>query len=237
MKAVILAAGAGARLKDLTNDQPKVMIKIFGKPMLQYLVETLVKKGITDLVVVVSYKKDVITNYFGDGKKFGVKIDYVIQENCKGGTADALRYAKEKINEDKFLLIYGDNIFDPNIIDEMIKESKNCDGVVWGKEVDNPSLYGVLKLDGSKLVKIMEKPKDPPSNLVLAGIFIMPKQIFAAIDETKLSQSGEYYLTDSIHILIKKGLNFNCVRMKEFWKDIGTVKELEQAKEYMISKL
>jgi len=237
MKAVILAAGAGTRLKDLTNDQPKTMIKIFGKPMLQYLIETLAKKGIKDLVIVISYKKDAITNYFGDGKKFGVNIEYVVQKNCRGGTADAVRYAKEKINEDKFLLVYGDNVFDPNIIDEIIEESKNCDGVVCGKEVENPSLYGVLKLDGNRLVKIMEKPKDPPSNLVLVGIFIMPRQIFAAIDETKLSQSGEYYLTDSIQILIKKGLTFNCVRMKEFWKDIGNVKELEQAKEYMISKL
>jgi len=237
MKAVILAAGAGTRLKDLTNDQPKVMVKIFGKPMLQYLVETLAKKGIRDLVFVVSYKKDAIMNYFGDGRKFGVSIDYVVQQNCKGGTADALRYAKEKITEDKFFLVYGDNVFDPDVIDEMVKECKSCDGVVCGKEVDNPALYGVLKLDDGRLVKIIEKPKKPPSNLVLGGIFIMPKQIFAAIEETKLSPRGEYELTDSIQILIRKGLKFNCIRMKGFWKDVGTAKELEQAKEYMVSKL
>jgi bifunctional UDP-N-acetylglucosamine pyrophosphorylase/glucosamine-1-phosphate N-acetyltransferase len=237
MKAVILAAGAGTRLKDFTNDQPKVMIKIFGKPMLQYLIETLAKKGIKDLVIVVSYKKEVIMNYFLDGKKFGVSIEFVVQQNCRGGTADALRCVREKIKDEKFLLIYGDNVFDPDVIDEMIKVCKNCDGVVCGKEVENPAIYGVLKLDGNSLVKIIEKPKAPPSNLVLGGIFIMPKKIFSAIDETKLSPRGEYELTDSIQILIKRGMKFNCVKIVGFWKDIGTVKELEQAKEYMVSKL
>jgi len=237
MKAVILAAGGGTRLKDLTNDHPKVMVKVFGKPLLQYLIEVLAKKDVRDIVIVVGYKKDMIMDFFGDGKKFGVKIDYVNQENHKGGTADALRRTKDKVSDEKFLLIYGDNVFNPDVIDEMIKESKNCDGVVCGKEVDNPAVYGVLKLDDKKLVKIIEKPKNPLSNLVLGGIFILPKKIFSAIDETKLSSRGEYELTDSIQILIKKGLKFTCVKMKGFWKDIGTVKELDQAKEFMISRL
>jgi bifunctional UDP-N-acetylglucosamine pyrophosphorylase/glucosamine-1-phosphate N-acetyltransferase len=232
MKAVVLAAGVGTRLRPLTDSVPKVMLKLNGKPILEHVVEILAKKGLKEIVMVVSYKKEVVMQHFGDGKKFGLHIEYVAQKNHKGGTADAVRCAREKIKDNKFFVVYGDNVFDDDVIDEMIKKSEMYDGLVCGKEVKNPKLYGILEVKGDELVKIIEKPMDPPSNLANTGLFVLPKKIFEAIDKTKLSARGEYELTDSIQILIKEGYSFGCVKIRGFWSDIGSLEELESVKKH-----
>lgn len=233
MKAVILAAGIGTRLKHLTKDMPKVMIEFVDKPLLEYIVSILKENGIEEIVVIVGYKKEAIMNYFGDGSRFGVKIEYVEQKNYKGGTADAINCARSKITENKFLVVYGDNFFESEVIGELIKKSKNYDGVICCKMVDNPSIFGVLKVKNDKLIEIIEKPKSPPSNLVFAGIFVLPKEIFKAIDETKKSPRGELEITDSINKLISKGSTFGYFQIKGFWKDIGDENDLEKVKEHV----
>lgn len=232
MKAVILAAGMGTRLRPYIGDgKQKSMVKYANKPLLQRTVEILKSKGFDDIVIVVNYMKEEVMEFFGNGSKFGAKIEYVVQKNPKGGTADAVRCVKEKIDEDKFLLVYGDNVFDPAIIDDMVGKLDHFSGILCGKEIPNPSKFGIIQVDGLHVKKILEKPKKPPSNLALTGLFVLPKDIFSAIESTKLSPRGEYELTESIQILIDKGKEFGFVVTKGFWLDPRDKDEMKKADE------
>lgn len=229
MKAVILAGGIGKRLRPITESVPKALVEVNGKPILERIILSLKGNGINEFVIVVSYMKEKITGYFGDGSRFGVKIAYVTQPEQRG-TGDALRYAGPEINENKFLAVYGDLFFDSAIIKEAIAESEKCDGIICVKNVDDPKRFGVLEMEGEKVRRIVEKSDNPPSNLANAGIYVFPREIFGAIEKTGLSPRGEYELTDSVNILIERGMEFHAVRMPETWIDVGNIESLEKAR-------
>lgn len=233
MKAVILAAGMGTRLRPFIGDKQKTMLQYSQKPLLQRTVEVLRDKGFKEIVIVVNYLKEQIMEHFGDGSDMGVSIEYVVQDHAKGGTADAVRCVRDKLGEGKFLLIYGDNVFDPNIIDELLKKVHHFDGILCAKQVEDPSKLGVIQIDGLHVKKIIEKPEVPPSNLALTGLFILPKEIFSAIDKTKLSPRGEYELTESIQILIDEGYKFGFVVTGGFWLDPRDQEEIKIADVYL----
>jgi bifunctional UDP-N-acetylglucosamine pyrophosphorylase/glucosamine-1-phosphate N-acetyltransferase len=228
MKALVLAAGIGKRLKPLTLEKPKSMLPIGGKPLLEHIIEALSENGIKEISVVVNYKKDIITNHFKDGSKFGVKIKYLVQENPKGGTADAVKCADGKINE-SFILLNGDILFNHSILKKLIASYKDCDGVITCKEVENPEHFGVLETKGEFAVRIVEKSKSPPSNLANLGIYIMPESIFDAIRLTKPSERGELEITDSIQVLLDRGSKFKFLKVNDFWMDIGRIEDYEKA--------
>jgi bifunctional UDP-N-acetylglucosamine pyrophosphorylase/glucosamine-1-phosphate N-acetyltransferase len=230
MKAVILAAGKGTRLLPLTENIHKGLLLIGDKPLLEHTINALSENNIREIFLVVNHRKEDIMNYFGDGSKFGVKISYLYQKNPKGGTADAVRCAKEKVDE-SFILLNGDIFFHPSIIRKLIESYVDCDGLIACKEVKNPQEFGVLKVENGNIVRIFEKSHDPPSNLANLGIYLLPEKIFDAIEKTPLSKRGEYELTDSIQILIDKGFKFKPIIDDEFWIDIGRVSDYEKAKE------
>jgi bifunctional UDP-N-acetylglucosamine pyrophosphorylase/glucosamine-1-phosphate N-acetyltransferase len=229
MKAVILAAGKGTRLLPLTEKTHKGLLLIGDKPLLEHAINALSKNKIKEIFLVVNYRKEDLMKYFGDGSKFNVKISYLYQENPKGGTADAVRYAKGKIKEN-FILLNGDIFFHPSIIEKLIKGYIDCDGLIACKEVRNPQEFGILQIENAYIVKIFEKSENPPSNLANTGIYLLPEKIFEAIEQTPLSKRGELELTDSIQILIDKGLKFKPVIFSEFWIDIGRISDYEEAK-------
>ncbi|RLG17452.1 hypothetical protein DRN62_01175 [Nanoarchaeota archaeon] len=228
MKAVILAAGKGKRLRPLTKVVPKAMAPVAGKPLLAWTIEALERYGIRDLIIVVGYLRNMIKEYFGSGERYGVNITYVTQKKLKG-TAHALKAAEEHVNED-FLLVYGDVLFDPQVLGELLSEKRPT---VCAKEVSNPEKYGVLEVEGDKLVRIREKEPNPKSNLVNAGVYYLPKEIFRAIDETPLSPRGEYELTDSIQILVNSGMEFKVLPIRSYWIDVGTLDKLNMAQEVL----
>jgi len=230
MKAVILAAGKGTRLLPLTENIHKGLLLIGDKPLLEHTINALSENNIRDIFLVVNHRKEDIMNYFGDGSNFDAKIDYLYQENPKGGTADAVRCAKEKV-DGSFMLLNGDIFFHPSIIRKLTESYVDCDGLIACKEVKNPREFGVLKVENGNIVGIFEKSHDPPSNLANLGIYLLPKKIFEAIEKTPLSKRGEYELTDSIQILIDKGFKFKPVIANEFWIDIGRLSDYEKAKE------
>jgi len=230
MKAVILAAGMGTRLLPLTANIHKGLLQIGDKPLLEHMINVLAENKIRDIFLVVHHREDQIKKYFEDGSKFNVNISYLHQENPKGGTADAVRCAKGKI-EGNFLLLNGDLFFHPSIIKKMIKSFVNCDGMIACKEVKNPQEFGILKIKNDKIVRIFEKTQNPPSNFANLGIYLLPEKIFEAIEKTPLSKRGEYELTDSIQILIDKGLKFKPVFIDDFWIDVGRIPDYEKAKE------
>jgi len=227
MKALVLAAGIGNRLKPLTLEKPKHLLEVGGKPILQHTIEGLSKTGIKDIFIVVNYKKEMIKQYFGDGSKFNVNIHYLTQDNPKGGTGDAVNTAKGKINE-SFIVLNGDVLFDHNILKEMIDNYKD-DGLLVCKQVPNPQDYGIIEIDGNQVIKIVEKPENPSTNLANLGMYIMPEEIFDAISITTLSKRGEIEITDSIQILIDRGKKFTFLKTDSFWMDIGKISDYDKA--------
>jgi len=204
-------------MKDLTSDRPKVMLEIDKKPILEKIIKGLKDNGIEEIILVVNYKKEKIIDYFGDGSDLGVKIKYAVQKEPLG-TADALRYVESHIDENYFLLIYGDQLFDFNIISEL----KNCSRpMICITKVKNPEEFGIIEIKNDKVIKILEKVKNPSSNLINTGIYILPKKIFKEIKNTKKSKRGEYELTDSIQSLMNKGMSFGYLKI-ENWLSIGT---------------
>ncbi len=187
-KAFILAGGKGTRLRPITYEVPKPMIPVKGKPILQYHIEQLRKYGIKDIVISIGYLGNKIREYFGDGKRFGVNITYV-EEQEPLGTGGALGNAKHLFN-DVFIMINGDNLIDLDL-DEMYESHKknNRPITIALTAVEDPYSYGVVLLKGSKIIDFVEKPKKgtAPSNLINAGVYIIEPEILERIPENKSS--------------------------------------------------
>lgn len=212
MKAVILAAGEGRRLNPFTTSKPKVMIKVANMPILEYVIRALSENSIREIIIVVGYRKESISSYFGDGKKFGTEITYAVQEKLIG-TANALLQAKQYIDSD-FLVLAGDNIIDARTISELVK-SKNPTLLITESEI--PSKYGVVLTGDGKITRIVEKPEEEISNLISTGIYLFSPDIFDEIEE--LSKVGKHDLTSVVQHIIETGLEVNWVKSSGTWID------------------
>ena len=239
MKAVILTAGEGTRMRPLTITRPKTMLLVGGKPILQYNVEALKDAGIKDISMVVGYHEDVIKKHFGDGSEFGVKITYLTQKE-RLGTAHAIGKASNIIDEE-FIVLNGDIIVDPELITSLIERYSKGDAasILVLTEVDDPSSFGVVELNGDSITSIVEKPApdEAPSNLINAGIYLFSRDIFSAIEKTEKSQRGEYEITDSLLIQIKSDKKVVGLRSSKEWIDIGRPWELLDVNEYFLKGL
>jgi len=178
MKAVILAAGEGLRLRPFTANRPKVMIKIANKPIIEYVVQALVANNIRDIEIIVGYRKEQIMTYFGDGFKWGAKINYVSQEK-QLGTAHALYQARTRL-KGRFLVLPGDNIIEPETIKPVATEMDDWASII--ARSTTPSKYGVVCLEGKPIKRIVEKPDQEISNLVSTGIYQLSDDIFPQIE-------------------------------------------------------
>lgn len=234
MKAVILTAGEGTRMRPLTTTRPKTMLITGGKPLIQYNIEALRDGGIKDITLVVGYKKEVIEEYFGDGSDFGVHINYAVQEG-QLGTAHAIASA-EKFIDESFIVLNGDIIVSYDLIRNLIEKyatrtSNNVKSVMTLIEVDNPSNYGIVSMMNDKIIDIIEKPEPEkaPSNLANAGIYLFSLEIFDAIRKTELSERGEYEITDSLDIELSEGWEILGLISNEKWMDVGRPWELLKA--------
>ncbi|MEM3342530.1 MAG: nucleotidyltransferase family protein, partial [Thermoplasmata archaeon] len=184
MKAVILAAGEGIRLRPYTSNKPKGMIRVANNPILHYIIDALKGNGIREIIMVVGYAREKIMNYFGNGSAFGVSITYVEQKK-QIGTAHALYHARSFLDSE-FLVVAGDNIIDKAAVSELIS---NHGKVSVGLTVsETPSQYGVVSMDGPVIKNIKEKPEKAESNIISTGLYIFPPQIFDII-ENMLEQS------------------------------------------------
>ncbi|MFH1257072.1 MAG: nucleotidyltransferase family protein [Candidatus Diapherotrites archaeon] len=180
-KAFILAGGKGERLRPLTNEIPKPLIEVKGKPILQYSVELLREAGVKEIVLGVGYKAEKIKVFFGNGEKFGVKVFYSEEKEALG-TGGALKHAEKFFaNEKKFIMLNGDNLADYDF-KKMIEEheANNAAATIALVKVDDPSSYGVAELQEKKIVRFVEKPKreEAPSNYANAGAYVLNKEIF-----------------------------------------------------------
>jgi bifunctional UDP-N-acetylglucosamine pyrophosphorylase/glucosamine-1-phosphate N-acetyltransferase len=215
MKAVILAAGEGKRMRPLTYTRPKVMLPVAGKPILQHLLLEFKEAGISDFLIVIGYHSEMVRDYFGDGKRRGVNIDYIMQRK-QLGTADALK-AAEGLAGTKFLVVNGDVIIRREDISRLVARDECTMGLI---EVEGATDVGVVEVGGNKVMRIHEKVKKPPTNLVNAGIYCLTSEIFSAISATPKSPRGEYELTDSLQLLIDKGSPV-FYQMITYWLDLS----------------
>ena len=234
LKAIILSAGEGSRMRPLTLTKPKTMLPVAGKPIIQYNIESLRDNGITDILLIVRYKEEIVRNYFGDGSDFGVNISYKTQKDFLG-TANAISYGEDFI-DDSIIVLNGDIILDDEIIHEIIKKYNylSPDTLMLLTEVEDPSAFGVVEIENGNIKNIVEKPKreDAPSNLVNAGIYIFNKDIF-----DKISERGEYEITDSVSLQIEDNKTVIGHKTSKDWIDVGRPWELIEVNEELIGKL
>ena len=192
MKAVILCAGEGLRLRPFTYSEPKVMIPVGNKPIVQYVVEALARNGMREIVMVVGYKKERIMSYFEDGKDFGVDIEYTVQKK-QLGTAHALTSARELLRDD-FVILPGDNIIDSKAVSDLMAQKKANSVLIT--ESAQPSKYGVVVLSEGIIKQIVEKPEQNISNLISTGIYHLSPGIFKYIDSNV--KDGKYTMTAAL---------------------------------------
>lgn len=239
LKAIILSAGEGSRMRPLTLTKPKTMLPVAGKPIIQYNIESLRDNGITDILLIVRYKEEIVRNYFGDGSDFGVNISYKTQKDFLG-TANAISYGEDFI-DDSIIVLNGDIILDDEIIHEIIKKYNylSPDTLMLLTEVEDPSAFGVVEIENGNIKNIVEKPKreEAPSNLVNAGIYIFNKDIFDKIRETEISERGEYEITDSVSLQIEDNKTVIGHKNSKDWIDVGRPWELIEVNEELIGKL
>ena len=211
MKAVILAAGEGRRLRPFTETMPKVMIPIANKPVLEYVFDSLKKSGISEIILVVGYKKEVIMEYFKNYKK--IKIKYVVQDK-QLGTAHALLQAKKHI-KNSFIVVPGDNIIDQKSILKLIQDKSEYSLLI--KEHSHPSKYGVVFIEKGMLRRIVEKPSEEIGKFISTGIYKLPKSIFNDLE--KLTKNGIYALSTAIQNLVDDEKSINTI-VADSWMDI-----------------
>ncbi len=229
MKAVILAAGKGTRMGPLTENRPKVMLPVANRPILEHIIVTMKAAGIEEFLIVVGYLKEKIIDHFKDGSRFGVKIDY-IEQNAQKGTADAIRVAGNSIHE-RFIVTNGDVLASIRDIKKIV--NAGGDVILAAKKVGSPQEYGILFVNGKKVKKLVEKPRESESDLANAGIYVFEPSIFDAIDKTNLSMRGEYEITDSIQSMIDSGKDVSYSPLEK-WQDIGFPWHLLEANEIML---
>lgn len=233
MKAVILAAGQGVRLWPLTENRPKHMIPVGGRPIISYVVESLLKNGISDLLVIVGYKKESIVNYLGDGQRFNSRIEYVVQPRV-AGTADAVRCAEDHVAGQPFLVANGDQLISPESVDKVLVMHKMHpdDSVMTLVPVERPEYYGVVSIENSTVKSIVEKPRTGGTlgNLVNAGLYILQPEILSVIHNTRKSKRGEFEITDSLQSFIEHKSDVKAAVIDSgSWIDIGRPWDLLQA--------
>ena len=238
MKGVILHGGHGTRLRPLTHTGPKQLLPIANKPMSEYCVESIREAGITDIAIIIGgLGSNKVKEYYGNGENFGVNLTYIEQDYPKG-IAHAVNLCKNFVNNEKFVVFLGDNIIQKSI-SQFAKnfEESNYDASILLCEVDNPSRFGIADVKDKKIIKIMEKPKNPPTNLAVTGIYFLTTKIFDIISRQKPSARNELEITDALEMLLKENDNISYDMITDYWKDTGTPEDILNANRQVLEHI
>jgi UDP-N-acetylglucosamine diphosphorylase/glucosamine-1-phosphate N-acetyltransferase len=241
MKAVILAAGKGTRLHPVTLSRPKHLIPIGGKPIIEHALSTLKHAGIKEVIIVVNYLADALKQRIGDGSMFGMEINFAVQKELRG-TADATGCVESFIEDEAFLLTYGDWLTRSEAITRvlMIHEEKHPTITMAVVPVDNPEYYGIVELENSWVKNITEKPTrtEVVSNLANAGVYVLSSKIFEAIRHTQPSPRGELEITDSLSLLLGEGCSIAAARFERSETlDVGLLWDLLPANAWVLQNI
>ncbi len=231
MKGVILHGGHGTRLRPLTHTGPKQLIPVANKPISQYVLEDLKSSGIKDVAFIVGgVMPEKVKDYYGNGTKFGVSIKYFKQDK-PGGIAQAVGLTDDFVGESPFIVYLGDNLLKGGISGIAAEfEQEKYDAMVLLSKVEHPQQFGVAEFDkNGKLIRLVEKPKEPPSNFALTGIYFLTPVIFKMIHRLKPSWRGELEITEAIQMMLEEGYNIGYRIVEGWWKDTGTIEDILEA--------
>jgi glucose-1-phosphate thymidylyltransferase len=237
MKALILSGGEGTRLRPITHTSAKQLIPVANVPILFYGLQAIRDAGIRQVGIVVGSTADEVRAACGDGSDWDVEITYIEQDQPRG-LAHAVLVSREFLGDDDFVMYLGDNVLVEGItgfVEEFERHRPNAQ--IFLARVREPERFGVAVLDGDRVVKLVEKPKDPISDLALVGVYLFDKTIHEAIDTIEPSWRGELEITDSIQALIEAGRTVRPEMVTGWWKDTGKIEDLLEANRMMLSVL
>jgi len=231
MKGIILHGGAGTRLRPLTFTGPKQLVPVANKPISQYVLEDLVSAGVKDIAIVLGETyPELVKEHYGDGSRFGAKITYIHQGKPLG-IAHAVALCREFIGEDRFIVYLGDNLLQYGVkpyLDKFLSEE--LDAMVLLKEVKDPTSFGVAKFDErGELIGLVEKPKKPPSNYALVGVYFLTPVFFEVVRDLKPSWRGELEITDALQMMIDRKLKVSYGIVSGWWIDTGKKDDILEA--------
>ncbi len=239
MKGVVLHGGSGTRLRPLTHTGPKQLIPIANKPVSQYAVEDLLACGIKEIAFVLGdVHPEKVKDYYGDGSSFGAKFTYILQGEPLG-IAHAIRICQDFVGDSPFIVYLGDNLIKTGIKKfAQDFQQTHADATILLSKVKNPSRFGVARLDDhGRLIGLEEKPKKPPTNLALTGIYLLKPVIFKMIKKLKPSWRNELEITEALQLLLENDGKIDYSIVEGWWKDTGTPEDILESNRLVLDDL
>jgi len=243
MKALILAGGAGTRLRPITHTRAKQLVPVANTPILFYGIQSIVAAGITDIGIIVGDTRDELMASVGDGSRFGATVTYIPQD-APLGLAHCVLVARDFLGDDEFVMYLGDNLLEQDLaafVDEFRRSrdgTEPCSAQILLKQVDDPHRFGIATLDeNGHVTDLVEKPSDPPSDLALVGVYLFDAHIHEAVSSIEPSGRGELEITDAIQWLIDRGHRVRTEILSGWWIDTGKLTPLLEANRLLLETI